>query len=678
MIMKKATTVLTATALALSLIANATTGQVQASTEKPVERVIVKLREHGTVDGAIAAQTVMAAATSGGRIVTLDVPEGKTLESFIAELSGQSDIEYAEPDLRVELAAIPSDPFYAGYQYHHQLIGSESAWDKTTGKAEVLVAVVDDGFDLQHPDLKGRVVSPFSVITGKSGDVSVEVHGTHVAGLIAGNMGNDLFGVGVAPSTSIMPIDVFEGEDGFISDVAAGVYYAVDHGADIINMSLVAYSDTNVLREAVHYAHSKNVLVVAAAGNDGISSPYYPAAYKEVVSVASTDAADERSYFSNYGKTIDIAAPGSGVFSIFPDESFGGLDGTSMSTPIVSGAAALLKANEPKLSNSDIAGRLMLTAKDLGAVGKDGYYGHGRLDIDRALTLDTSHWSSRLSGTTRYETAVAISKAGWSSASTVVIATGNDFPDALAGGPLAYQENAPILLTKGDSLHPAAAAEIRRLKPDTAILLGSNGALSVNVETQVGELVDTVERIGGKTRYETAAMIANDIESDRAVVSNGQNFPDVLSVSPYAAKNGIPILLTRTGTLPAETKAALSGKDSTIVTGGTGAVSNAVMAQLPGATRYGGANRFDTGKLINQGLPMGKQKAFIATGTNFPDALAGSVLAAKKDAPILLTAANSIPSPTKSLLSSYPAYSIFGSTGAVTPDVKFEVDLQLK
>lgn len=349
-----------------------------------------------------------------------------------------------------------------------------------------------------------------------------------------------------------------------------------------------------------------------------------------------------------------------------------------MSTPIVSGAAALLKANEPKLSNSDIAGRLMLTAKDLGAVGKDGYYGHGRLNIDRALTLDASHWSSRLSGTTRYETAVAISKAGWSSASTVVIATGNDFPDALAGGPLAYQENAPILLTKGDSLHPAAAAEIRRLKPDTAILLGSNGALSVNVETQVNELVDTVERIGGKTRYETAAMIANDIESDRAVVSNGQNFPDVLSVSPYAAKNGIPILLTRTGTLPAETKAALSGKDSTIVTGGTGAVSNAVMAQLPGATRYGGANRFDTGKLINQGLPMGKQKAFIATGTNFPDALAGSVLAAKKDAPILLTAANSIPSPTKSLLSSYPAYSIFGSTGAVTPDVKFEVDLQLK
>ena len=676
--MKQTTTVLAAMTLALSLIGIGTMAQAQGPTENPADRVIVKLREQAAMEGAAAAQKVATAKTGDGQIVTLEVPQGQSVESFMAELSKQGNIEYVEPDHRVELAAIPGDPFYAGYQYHHRLIGSESAWDKTTGKADVLVAIIDDGFDLLHPDLKGRIVSPFNIITGKPGSVSVEIHGTHVAGLIAGNMDNELFGVGVAPSTSIMPIDVFDGEDGFISDVAAGVYHAVDNGADIINMSLVAYSDTNVLREAVQYAHSKNVLVVAAAGNDGISSPYYPAAYQEVLSVASTDAADKRSDFSNFGKTIDIAAPGTGVFSIFPDESFGGMDGTSMSTPIVSGAAALLKANEPKLSNTDIAGRLMLTAKDLGTAGKDVYYGHGRLNIDRALTLDASHWSNRLAGSSRYDTAVAISKAGWSSASTVIIATGTDFPDALAGGPLAYKENAPILLTKGDALHPAAAAEIRRLKPGKAILLGSNGALSATVEQQVGQLVNSVERIGGKTRYETAALIAKKITSDRAIVSNGQNFPDVLSVSPYAAKNGIPILLTRTGTLPAETKAALAGKDSTIVTGGTSAVSNAVMAQLPGAKRYGGTSRYDTGKLINQGLPMGKQKAFIATGTNFPDALAGSVLAAKKDAPILLTAANSIPSPTKSLLPSYPAYSIFGSKGAITPDVKFEVDLQLK
>src|SRR5690606_20595324 len=122
-----------------------------------------------------------------------------------------------------------------------------------------------------------------------------------------------------------------------------------------------------------------------------------------------------------------------------------------------------------------------------------------------ALTLDAGHWSDRLAGASRYDTAVAISKAGWNSASTVVIATGTDFPDALAGGPLAYQENAPILLTKGDALHPSAAAEIRRLKPVNAILLGSSGALSATVEKQVRQLVAHVDRIGGKTRYDTAA-----------------------------------------------------------------------------------------------------------------------------------------------------------------------------
>ncbi|MGM0899158.1 MAG: S8 family serine peptidase [Bacillota bacterium] len=676
--MRHTTTALAAMTLALSLIGISTVEQTEAAEKKVTDRVIVKLQETGQLDGVSSAQNVLTAGEGSGRIVTIDVPKGQSLESFMAELSAREDIEHVEPDHRVELAVVPTDPYYAGYQYHHQRIGSETAWDKTTGKKEVVVAVIDDGFDLSHPDLKGRIVSPYNVITETYGNVSVEIHGTHVAGLIASGMNDGVGGVGVAPNTSIMPIDVFEGTDGYIADVAAGIYQAVDAGADIINMSLIAYSDTSTLREAVQYAYSKDIVIVAAAGNDGIDSPYYPASYKEVLSVSSTDAADKRSGFSNFGKTIDIAAPGTGVFSILPDNSFGGMDGTSMSTPIVSGAAALLKAREPKLSNSDIAGRLMLTSKDLGAQGKDVYYGHGLLNVDRALTLDASHWSNRLAGKTRYETAVSISKAGWNSASTVVIATGSDFPDALAGGPLAYKHDAPVLLTKGDSLHPSAAAEIRRLKATKAILLGSKGALSEEVAAQVGQLVGDVRRIGGKTRYETAAMIAEELPSQKAVVSNGQNFPDVLSVSPYAAKNGIPILLTRAGTLPAETKTALAGKSSTIVTGGTGAVSNTVMGQLPAAKRYGGATRYDTGKLINEGLQVGKQQAFIATGANFPDALAGSVLAAKMDAPILLTAAKSVPAPTKSLLPAYPAFTIFGSKGAVTPDVKFEVDLQLK
>lgn len=680
--MKNTLTIITAIILALSLIGITPSEHVQAAGQPTTDRVIVKMNETAGL-AMFSTQKVPTAGATNDQIVTIDVPEGRTLESFMAELEKREDIEHVEPDHQVQLTVIPTDPYYKGYQYHHQRIGSESAWQKTTGKPDVLVAVIDNGFDLKHPDLKGRIVAPYNVIT-KNAKVSVDAHGTHVAGLIASGMNNGVGGVGVAPNTSIMPIDVFDGEIGYIADVAAGVYHAVAAGADIINLSLGAYFDGDVLAEAVRYASAQGVLVIAAAGNDDIDSPHYPAAYGEVLAVASTDSGDKRSGFSNYGLWVDIAAPGSNIFSILPTdptvgyEAFGEMSGTSMSTPIVSGAAALLKAQEPNLTGNDIMGRLMLTAIDLGVKGKDPYYGYGRLNINEALKMDATKWSNRIAGSNRYETAVNISKAGWSDASTVVIATGTDFPDALAGGPLAYGEGAPILLTKGDTLHPSTAAEIRRLKADNVIMLGSKGALSEKVEQQIRAIVQDVERIGGKSRYETAALIAKRIPSSQAVITNGQNFPDVLSVSPYAAKQGIPILLSRTTSLPPETKAALAGKSSTIVTGGTGAINAEVFKQLPGAERYGGTTRYDTGKLINQKLPMGNQKAFIATGMNFPDALAGSVLAAKVDAPILLTAKNSVPHSTYSLLPKYTNFTIYGSNGAVSSEVKFEIDKLLK
>ena len=149
---------------------------------------------------------------------------------------------------------------------------------------------------------------------------------------------------------------------------------------------------------------------------------------------------------------------------------------------------------------------------------------------------------------------------------------------------------------------------------------------------------------------------------------------DVLSVSPYVAKNGIPILLSQINTIPAETLNALSGKKQTIVVGSTGVISDSVKNKLPGAVRYGGKTRYDTAKEINLKLPMGTQKAFVATGKNFPDALAGSVLAAKNDAPILLVTDTLIPAPTRDLISKYESISILGSVGAVGESVQQELE----
>lgn len=281
---------------------------------------------------------------------------------------------------------------------------------------------------------------------------------------------------------------------------------------------------------------------------------------------------------------------------------------------------------------------------------------------------------SRIAGTNRFDTAVAISKEGWETSDQVVLATSDDFPDALAGGPLAFKEDAPILLTRTATLPNETKEEIKRLGTKKVIILGSQNAISLGVEAELKKMGMTIERIGGKNRFDTAALIAQRLDSKEAVVAYGFNFPDALSVSAYAAKNGIPILLTRTDKLPAETAAALTTTTKTHVIGSTGAVGENVFTVLPNPTRYGGTTRYDTGLQVNKQLKMGSDKAFIATGMNFPDALAGSVLAAKNDAPILLAQRDVLPPATAKQLGAYNTYTIFGGTGVISNKVREQLN----
>ncbi|WP_010676943.1 cell wall-binding repeat-containing protein [Bacillus timonensis] len=285
--------------------------------------------------------------------------------------------------------------------------------------------------------------------------------------------------------------------------------------------------------------------------------------------------------------------------------------------------------------------------------------------------------TDRINGVNRYETAIKISQMGWKTANTVVLAKGSDFPDALAGGPLAYYHNAPILLTSDKSLTPATKKEIQRLKAKKVIILGSAGAISNNVEKEIKNMGISVQRIGGKDRYQTAALIAKQIPSKKIVIANGVNFPDALAVAPYAARNQIPILLTKPTSLPDATKAQLAGKTSSIVVGSKTVVSNEIMKQLPKPVRYGGADRYETGKLINENLKLGTNVGYVVTGLNFPDALAGSVLAAKQNAPILLVRNNRMPSPTASQLAKYDSFTIWGGAGAVNKSVEDTLNSKL-
>ncbi|MHA7139624.1 cell wall-binding repeat-containing protein [Rossellomorea arthrocnemi] len=292
-------------------------------------------------------------------------------------------------------------------------------------------------------------------------------------------------------------------------------------------------------------------------------------------------------------------------------------------------------------------------------------------------TFKVQQKAERIQGPNRYETAIEISKQGWNTADTVVLAKGSDFPDALAGGPLAFYHNAPILLTDAKSLTGATKKEISRLKAKKVIILGSEGAVSKAVENELRKMGVSIQRIGGKDRFDTAAKIAKEIPATKVIIANGKNFPDALAVAPYASKNKYPILLTNADVLPSSTKAALSGKKNSIIVGSTTVVSDGVKKQLPNPVRYGGKDRYETAKLIIQNLPLGKEIGYVATGTNFPDALAGSVLAAKNNAPILLVKDKSIPSPTKSILNGYNQFKVWGGTAAISNNVVTELNNRL-
>ena len=277
----------------------------------------------------------------------------------------------------------------------------------------------------------------------------------------------------------------------------------------------------------------------------------------------------------------------------------------------------------------------------------------------------------RLSGENRYETAIAVSKQGWESADTVVIARGDQYADALTAAPLADQNEAPILLTRSGALASGVAEEIVRLGATNAIVLGGTKAVSADVVEQLEELDLDVQRIGGETRYDTAVAIANELETAAtdAVVVSGLNFPDALSAGSYAAVNDKPILLTRPDRIPAVIADELENYDTTTIIGGSQAVSEGVADDLPNADRISGADRYLTSAAVADRLFDGAVEGLAANGQNFPDALTGNALAAAYEAPMLLVKKDSVNSVVEDRAHYYGTVFTSGGTQVVSPEV---------
>jgi thermitase len=263
-----------------------------------------------------------------------------------------------------------------------RLVGFPRAWDTSRGSAQVTVAVVDTGVDPGQPDLRGAVVGGANFVAPSAPPVDDRGHGTAVAGIIAARSNNLQGMAGICWFCSVMPVKVLDASgSGDDTAVAAGIVWAADHGADVINLSLGAPGQTPELTAALTYAAGKGVVVIAAAGNSGTTVPFFPAADVSVLSVAGTTTLDRPYTWSNYGPWVDVTAPGCNIAPLLRG-GYGGFCGTSSATPIVAGLAALALSTNPTASVSEI-----LQAIEDSATPLPGFVRFGRVDAPRALAL---------------------------------------------------------------------------------------------------------------------------------------------------------------------------------------------------------------------------------------------------------------------------------------------------
>ncbi|HEX3032732.1 MAG TPA: S8 family serine peptidase, partial [Bacillota bacterium] len=360
----------------------------QASVEKYVYgELVVKFRP-GADEARVFTKTKTKAVKKVGKIGTTKVKlnDGSKLQETLAVFKSDPAVEYVQPNYYYELTYSPNDPSY-GSQWALSTIGAAQAWDTTTGSSSVTIAVVDTGVDADHPDLVANLVSGFNTITGTTDTNDDYGHGTHVAGIAAGVINNGAGIAGLAGTSKIMPVKAMGGPlgTGTDTDIAEGIIWAADHGAQVINLSLGADVYSQQMKDAVDYAINLGSIVVAAAGNKGTSALHYPAAYPETIAVAATNQTDTRATFSNYGAHIDLSAPGDVILSATFDGSYGLKSGTSMATPYVSGLAALLLSRDPSLTALQVEDIMKRSAVDLGTAGKDNYFGYGRINAAQAM-----------------------------------------------------------------------------------------------------------------------------------------------------------------------------------------------------------------------------------------------------------------------------------------------------
>ena len=372
-----------------------------------------------TTSLAISPTNIVKSAPDGAPlkvVITRRTGHGPASESIIATSAAQArqliaDAQKSATTIGVGIAQpvriVAGDDTYRSRQWALNTLKAETAWASAVGNG-VTVAVVDTGVQSSHADLSGKVLSGYDVVAPGTSDADQNGHGTHVAGIIAAVAGNKRGIAGLTKGSKILPVRVLDANgNGDTADVAEGIRWAANHGAKVINLSLASTRSDPATQSAVAYAVSRNIVVVAAAGNNGCgilgSGSNYPAAYPNVVGVGSINSNKSASNFSACGPSVDVAAPGGGIISTTILNSVGlgcsktstycTLSGTSMASPYAAATAALaIDEIGPTWSQAGVQSLLTSTATDLGSAGRDNTYGYGLINPVAMLRHINTHF----------------------------------------------------------------------------------------------------------------------------------------------------------------------------------------------------------------------------------------------------------------------------------------------
>jgi len=388
------------------------------------ERILVKfqpnvsLPEAAEIHRQLGGQVKETIPGIGVQVIT--VPKGQAKAK--AKAYGlNARVLYAEPDFVAQAMGSPDDPGFVK-QWGMVKVEAAQAWEVTAGSPSVNIAILDTGIDLDHPDLANKIMSNANFGSSPTVD-DIHGHGTHVAGIAAAMTNNGIGVAGVGCNSTLMNVKVLgDNGSGTYSSVASGIIWAADNGAEVINMSLGGSAASSTLEDAINYAWSNGVIVVAAAGNSGSTTPMYPAYYANCMAVAATDYNDARASFSNYGDWVDVAAPGASIYSTLRNSGYGYMSGTSMASPHVAGLAALVFTavsdtdGDGKL-NDEVRSQIEGTCDDVGVSG----IGYGRINAAQAVGSEPMPPGAIIGRVTDAEDGSAISGAEVSDGITIVL-----------------------------------------------------------------------------------------------------------------------------------------------------------------------------------------------------------------------------------------------------------------